>query len=47
MSKLFLLLLGGALLAACQPASEPKTEKEAVAKEAVVTTDSTRTSKKR
>ncbi|SFP87314.1 SMP-30/gluconolactonase/LRE family protein [Hymenobacter arizonensis] len=39
MSKLFLLLLSGALLASCQ-ANEPKTEAEAVAKEAVVTSDS-------
>ncbi len=40
MRNLFPLLLSGAWLAACQPAHDPKTETEAVAKEAVVKSSS-------
>ncbi|MDB5270292.1 MAG: hypothetical protein JWP58_3332 [Hymenobacter sp.] len=43
MRKLFPLLLGGTLLAGCQPATDSKTQNDAVKKEAVVTTDSATT----
>ena len=42
MPKLFLLLLSGALLTACQ-SDPPKTQDEAVQKEAVVISDSATT----